>query len=239
MKISKSPIGNVAAIIPAAGAGIRMRSGIAKQFIELQGKPILSYTLEKFQESSSIDSIFLVAPKKDLDFCRVDIVNRYGFSKVHKVVAGGKSRQDSVRNGLEATKGEYELILIHDGVRPFVDLPLIERVISAARVERAVITALPARDTVKEVGGDKIIVRTYMRNRIWLAQTPQAFRYNDIMTAHRKAVEEGWEGVTDDASLLEKSGIPVKVIEGSEKNIKVTTPDDMVITKFLQSEING
>ena len=103
-------MGNVAAIIPAAGSGVRMRCGIAKQFLELNGRPILSHTLEKFQESSLIDGIFLVAPKDDLEFCRTDIVNRYGFSKVRKVVAGGERRQDSVRNGLEATKGEYELI---------------------------------------------------------------------------------------------------------------------------------
>ncbi|MBN2062470.1 MAG: 2-C-methyl-D-erythritol 4-phosphate cytidylyltransferase [Deltaproteobacteria bacterium] len=227
----------VAAIIPAAGAGVRMRGKVPKQFLEFCGRPVLSYTLDKFQGCTGIDVIFLVAPAEHLEFCRTEIVSRYGFSKVRKIVSGGEKRQDSVRNGLEATEGAYELILIHDGARPFVEIPLIESVIAAARVERAVITALPARDTVKEIDGQGIVVRTYKRSQVWLAQTPQAFRYEDIMKAHRRAVEEDWGEVTDDSSLLEKMGIPVKVLNGSEKNIKVTTPGDVAFANFMQKRI--
>jgi 2-C-methyl-D-erythritol 4-phosphate cytidylyltransferase len=239
MKLSESSKRKVAAIIPAAGAGVRMGGGIAKQFLELNGKPILSHTLDKFQKCSVINSIFLVAPANDLGLYWKDIVDKYGFSKVRKVVPGGERRQDSVRNGLEATEGEYDLILIHDGVRPFVEVTLIERVISEASIERAVITALPAKETVKEVGRERIVVRTYKRDNVWLVQTPQAFRYEDIIKGHRRAYDEGWGEVTDDAYLLEKIGIPIKVIEGSDKNIKVTTPNDMVLAKFLQSGIDG
>jgi len=153
--------------------------------------------------------------------------------KVKKIVPGGKWRQDSVRFGLEATEGKYDLVLIHDGVRPLIKKRLIERVIKEAMTNRAVITALPAKETVKEVNELRDVVKTYDRERVWMVQTPQAFRYQDILKAHQKALEEGWEEATDDALLVEKSGITVKVVEGSEKNIKVTTPDDLELARLL------
>ncbi|MBW1888776.1 MAG: 2-C-methyl-D-erythritol 4-phosphate cytidylyltransferase, partial [Deltaproteobacteria bacterium] len=135
--------------------------------------------------------------------------------------------------GLEASGGDYGLVLIHDGVRPLVDSSLIERVVTIARKDRAVITALPAKETVKKVDRDCMVIKTYDRQQIWLVQTPQAFRYTDIMMAHQRALSEGWEDVTDDAVLMEKIGIPVKVIQGSEYNIKVTTPHDLELARFL------
>lgn len=220
------------AIIPAAGSGIRMESKRAKQFLSLDGKPILALTLEPFQEST-VDAVILVVPLDDVEYCKKEIVERFGFTRVKKIVPGGKRRQDSVRLGLEATEGKYDLVLIHDGVRPLIEKGLIERVIEEAMVNRAVITALPAKETVKEVNDLRDVVKTYDRERVWMVQTPQAFRYQDILKAHQKALKEGWGEATDDALLVEKSGVTVKVVEGSEKNIKVTTPHDLELARFL------
>jgi 2-C-methyl-D-erythritol 4-phosphate cytidylyltransferase len=173
-----------------------------------------------------------VVPQDDVEYCKKEIVERFGLTKVEKIVPGGKRRQDSVRLGLEATEGKYDLVLIHDGVRPLIEKALIEKVIKEAMVNRAVITALPAKETVKEVNDLRNVVKTYDRERVWMVQTPQAFRYQDILKAHQKALEEGWEEATDDALLVEKSGITVKVVEGSEKNIKVTTPHDLELARF-------
>jgi len=219
------------AIIPAAGSGIRMESKRVKQFLRLDGKPILALTLEPFQEST-VAAVVLVVPQNDVEYCKKEIVERFGLTKVKKIVPGGKRRQDSVRLGLEATEGKYDLVLIHDGVRPLIEKALIEKVIKEAIVNRAVITALPAKETVKEVNDLRNVVKTYDRERVWMVQTPQAFRYQDILKAHHKALEEGWEEATDDALLVEKSGITVNVVEGSEKNIKVTTPHDLELARF-------
>jgi 2-C-methyl-D-erythritol 4-phosphate cytidylyltransferase len=220
-------------IIPAAGAGVRMGTAQAKQFLDMCGKPLLAVTLEKFQVCSSVDSVILVVPSHDVDYCQKEIVDRYQLNKVQTVVAGGERRQDSVRLGLEATEGQYEWVLIHDGVRPFIESSLIEAIIKAVQKERAVITAMPAKETVKKVGADGLIIKTYDRRQVYLVQTPQAFRYDDIMTAHQKAFRGNWDEMTDDALLIEKMGIPVKIIPGSENNIKVTTPHDLELARFL------
>ena len=221
------------AVIPGAGTGLRMGGDTAKQFLEVDGKPILAMTLEKFQACAAIDSIILVAPPKDVKFCEKTIIERYGLNKVNKVIAGGERRQDSVRLGIEASGGEHGLVIIHDGVRPFIEASLIERAVTAAIKDHAVITALPAKDTVKKVDEGGFVLKTYERKLLWLIQTPQVFRYEDIMMAHRRALREGWDEVTDDALLIEKMGIPVKVIPGSEYNIKVTTPQDLELAKYL------
>jgi 2-C-methyl-D-erythritol 4-phosphate cytidylyltransferase len=221
------------AIIPAAGTGIRMENERPKQFLDLEGRPLLVVTLEKFQVCPAIDSVILAAPSGDVTYCESEIVDRYHLTKVEKVVAGGERRQDSVRLGIEASRGDYGLVLIHDGVRPLISANLIARVVKAAQEHRAVITGLPAKETVKEIDENALVVKTYDRQKLWLVQTPQAFRYEDILMAHRRAVEEGWEEVTDDARLVEKVGIPVRVVEGSEDNIKVTTPQDLELVKFL------
>ena len=227
-----NPTGTVA-VIPAAGYGIRMGSGRAKQFLDLDGRPMLAATLEPFQNCSAVNAIILVVPSDDVDYCRKEIVAAFEFDKVKKVVPGGERRQDSVRSGIEATNGRYGLLLIHDGVRPVIDKALIERVIEKAKTHRAVITALPAKETVKEVTGQGEVVKTYDRKSVWLVQTPQVFRYQDIAAAHQKALSEGWEEATDDSLLVERLGIPVNVIEGSEKNINVTTPFDLELARFL------
>jgi 2-C-methyl-D-erythritol 4-phosphate cytidylyltransferase len=231
-KSAGRPRGAVA-VIPAAGAGVRMGGERAKQFLELDGLPLLAITLARFQAAASVESIILVVSAGEIDFCRREVVARFKLDKVQKVVAGGERRQDSVRRGIEATDGRFDLILIHDGVRPLVQTDLIERVIGVGRKHGAAIAALPTKDTVKEVDSEGIVTRTYDRRRVWLVQTPQVFRYEDIRAAHQKAAQEGWTELTDDALLAERMGIPVAVVEGSEDNIKITTPYDLELAAFL------
>lgn len=225
-----------AAVIPAAGAGLRMKRHRAKQFLTLHGRPILAVTLQAFEDCPEVDGIIVVVPSADVAFCNDDIVTRFEFRKVKGIVPGGIRRQDSVRLGIEATAGEYGLIIVHDGVRPLITPGLLSRVIDTAKTCRAVITALPAKDTVKEVNPLREVVKTYARDRVWMVQTPQAFRYGDILQAHHRAVEKGWQDVTDDALLVERCGIPVKVVEGVERNIKITTPFDLNMAHIL---LNG
>ena len=226
------------AIIPAAGSGLRMKSECAKQFLDIDGKPLLAATLTPFELCGAVNSVIVVVPLEDVDFCRKEIVEKLGFNKVQKVVAGGKRRQDSVRLGLEAAKGDYDLALIHDGVRPVISGKSIEHIIDAAKTHGAVITGLPAKETVKEVDSNRNVVSTYDRTRVWLVQTPQVFPYKDILAAHQKAFDEGWAEATDDSVLMEKMGFPVTVVEGTEQNIKVTTPNDLELARFFLNSLN-
>jgi 2-C-methyl-D-erythritol 4-phosphate cytidylyltransferase len=221
------------AIIPAAGFGVRMKAKIPKQFLKIGGKPILAITLGKFNTCPLVDGIVLVVPADEVDFCINEIVEKYHFNKVLKVTPGGKRRQDSVRAGIKAVEGEWDCILIHDGVRPFVSPEIIKKSIETMKDERAVITAVPVKDTVKKVGEEGYVVKTYERKLLWLIQTPQVFRYEDLIDAHLKAESEGWDEVTDDAMLMEKLDIPVRIVRGSEENIKVTTPHDLEYAEFL------
>ena len=224
---------NTVAIIPAAGIGVRMGDGRAKQFLDLGGRSILAVTLDKFQICPAIDSIILVVSSDEVDYCRKEIIDKYHLTKVKKVVAGGNRRQDSVRLGIEASGGDYKLVLIHDGVRPLIHPEMIERIVAAARKDRAVITALPASETVKAIDKNGLVIKTYDRMQIQIVQTPQVFRYEDIIMAHHQAIREGWGEMTDDALLVERIGIPVKIIKGSEDNIKVTTPHDLDLARFF------
>ena len=224
------------AIIPAAGEVVRMGMDVAKQFLDLDARPLLAVTLEKFQACPAIHGIIVVVPSGGVDHCKREIIERYNLRKVEKVVEGGKRRQDSVRLGIEASGGHYGFVLIHDGVRPLIPPALIERTMAAAIKHRAVTTALPAKETVKEIDEKGQVIKTCDRRKIWLVQTPQVFRYGDILMAHRRAVQEGWEEATDDALLAEKVGIPVKVIQGSENNIKITTPNDLELVRFLMNK---
>jgi len=223
------------AIIPAAGIGLRMGADIPKQFLILRDMPILAITLGVFQRSAPIDHIIVVAPRDEIKRCE-EIAERYGISKLYDIVAGGKRRQDSVRNGLYSARSiadESDIVLIHDGVRPFIKEDLIKRLIDEARSERAIAVGIPAKDTVKMVDEKGYVLTTMERSKIWLIQTPQVFRFKDIYDAHERAYIEGWEGITDDSMLLEKMGIKVKVIEGYEENIKITTPFDLKLADAI------
>ena len=231
MQKARSP--RVAAIIPAAGKGKRMGAERPKQFLELGDKPILAFTLEAFEKAESISAVILVVPPQDVDFCVENVVKRYGLSKVVIVLGGGEKRQDSVRIGLEATGGRYDLVVIHDGVRPFVRPDFIESIVSVAETRGAVIAGIPANDTVKEIGQGRRILKTWERERLWLAQTPQVFRYSILLEAHQRARTQGWDNATDDAQLVEKMGVTVYVMECSPLNIKVTTPADLLIARAI------
>jgi len=226
----------VIAVIPAAGSGTRMGLTKAKQFMDLCGKPILAVTLSHFQECSLVDRIVVVVFHGDVDYCLREIVDRYNLSKVYKVIAGGKRRQDSVRKGIEAIDNSCRWVLIHDGARPLVTNGLVERVIKAAKNFRAVITGLPVKETVKEIDSKGAVLRSIDRGDLWLIQTPQVFKWEDIRLAHQEAIRHGWEDATDDAFLIEKMGIPVKIIKGEDHNIKITTPQDLEIARFLMSK---
>ena len=224
------------AVIPAAGMGTRMGAARAKQFIELDGMPLLALTLAPFERSGAVDAIIVVSPADEVEYCEREIVNRFGLTKVRRVVAGGPRRQDSVRQGIFASRGDYGLVLIHDGVRPVIDEILIERMVAQARQWGSVVSGLPARETVKEVDEARLVVKTCDRNQVWLIQTPQVFPYPVIWEAHERAFQEGWEA-TDDGALVERMGLPVRVVEGSERNIKITTPNDLVLARlFLKSK---
>ena len=230
----------VAAVIPAAGAGIRMRGDRPKQFLELEGKPLLAYTLAVFEHSPAVGFVVLVVPEDAVAFCERHIVGRFGLSKVRRVVPGGARRQDSVRMGVETCAGECDILIVHDGVRPLVGHGLIERSVHGALEYGAVIAALPATETIKEVDPDGVVRRTPERGGLWRVQTPQAFRTTHLLEAHRRALEEGWEEMSDDALLLERTGVPVRVIRGQEENIKVTTPHDLEIARlFLSRRVAG
>lgn len=230
-RMASEPLHTVA-LIPAAGLGLRMGGTVRKQFRPLGGLPLLVHSLRVFQSSPVIDAVVLAVPEADLLSCRTEIVEAHGFTKVTHVVAGGKERQDSVRQALAVVDESVHLVVIHDAVRPFVTETMLKQVVEAAKADGAAIIALPMRDTVKQVGEDHFIERTVDRKPLWLAQTPQAFRRDWLDEAHRKAQAEGL-AATDDAFLLEWMGHPVRVVEGSGENIKVTRPEDFVIGEAI------
>jgi 2-C-methyl-D-erythritol 4-phosphate cytidylyltransferase len=205
-----------------------MGGSVPKQFLALGGQPIILHALLALQHSSVIDEIILAVPQSELEYCLTEIVARHHFTKVTKVVPGGKERQDSVRHALEQVHEDVEIVLVHDAVRPFLTDRMVEEVVTVARTKGAAIVALPMKDTVKQVGADRVIERTVDRQTLWLAQTPQAFRRDWLLDAHRKAHAEGVRA-TDDAYLVEWFGHPVSVVEGSGDNIKITRPEDMMI----------
>jgi 2-C-methyl-D-erythritol 4-phosphate cytidylyltransferase len=215
------------AIIPAGGTGRRMGGEISKQYLLLAGIPILAHTLSAFQRSPLVDEIILAVPEGDIAEVRRSVVEQYDLSRVRLVIAGGTERQESVKNALAHVGDGYGVVVIHDGVRPFVTGNLIERTVAAAEMYGAVSTGLTVRDTVKEVDQAGRVVKTVPREGLWLTQTPQAFRREVILAAYERALAEGFYG-TDDASLVERAGIPVRMIEGDWENIKVTTPEDLL-----------
>ena len=220
------------AIVPAAGSGNRMGRELSKQYLALGGMPLLVHTLNVFERCPLVDALLVVVPPPDVEAVRTEMLPRWSLKKLAGVIPGGKERQDSVRAGIEALERETELVVIHDAVRPFITVELIENCIRAAAEEGAATVGVPVKDTVKEVGADGRVMRTCDRNLLWLTQTPQAFRRDIIENAHRAAVRDGYRG-TDDTSLVERLGIAVRMIRGDYGNIKITTPEDLVIAEAL------
>ena len=223
-------------LIPAAGTGRRMGGSISKQYLELAGKPILAHTLSLFENHPLIENIYLLVPPDDISYCQQQIIDRYGFSKVRRIVAGGTERQDSVRNGLDALAEDgltqpQQPILIHDGARPLFDCQRLSTLIDIVCQTGACIIGVPVKDTIKDVENNKI-TGSPDRSRLWQAQTPQGFHYQLIREAFDRAADDGFTA-TDDASLVERLGHPVQILEGDYRNIKVTTPEDILIAAAL------
>jgi 2-C-methyl-D-erythritol 4-phosphate cytidylyltransferase len=226
------------AIVPAAGLGLRMGSGrLRKPFLELDGVPILARTLLRFQAVKVIDALVPVVNAEDVQYCMSHIVAPYGLEKVFHVVAGGKTRQESVLRGLEATAA-CSMVIVHDAVRPFVTEDLVLKVLHAAADTGAAVAALPATDTLKRASETGFVLETIDRQRIWMVQTPQAFRWELLVEAHRMAAQKGWTA-TDDASLVERLGAPVRVVQGHRSNIKITTPEDLWLAGRILDQQRG
>ena len=222
---------NTTAIIPAGGSGQRMGLKQPKQFYELAGCPILVHTLRAFQDAACINEIIVVAPADYLDEVQV-MVATYGLDRVSQVVVGGMTRQDSVRAGVNAVAADTEYVAVHDGARPFVAPELIEACVARAQETGAALAAVPVRDTLKTVADEDLVVNTVDRSVLWQAQTPQVVRLDLLREAYRVIDADGFVG-TDEASLLEHIHIPVRVVEGSERNFKITRPEDLRIAEAL------
>lgn len=225
------------AIILAAGRGRRMQSAVQKQYLLLQGKPVLYYSLKTFETCSFIDEIVLVTQKEEIDYCQKEIVEKYGFRKVTKIVAGGAERYLSVYEGLKQV-GDNGCVYIHDGARPFVNEEILERIRDGVVKYQACVAAMPVKDTIKIAGEDAFAKETPNRKYVWMVQTPQAFSSSLIKNAYQKLMDQKIDAVTDDAMVLETvEGKKVKLVEGSYRNIKITTPEDLDIAElFLKSK---
>ena len=228
------------AVVLAAGQGKRMGPSVQKQYIELEGKPLIYYALRTFQESEIIDAVVLVVGKGQVSYAENEIRLKYDFSKVRAIVEGGKERYDSVWKGLKAVdlKQEDSYIFIHDGARPFVDEGILRRGYETVEQFRACVAGVPSKDTVKVADQDGFAVNTPERKYVWIIQTPQVFERSLIMEAYARLMEEEHADVTDDAMAVERMmKLPVKLFEGSYQNVKITTPEDLEIAKvFLRTK---
>ena len=221
------------AVVLAAGQGKRMNSKVQKQFLLIKEKPVLYYTLHAFEESALISEIILVTGKDEIEYCQKEIVEKYGFKKVSKVVAGGKERYHSVHEGIQAI-GVADYVFIHDGARPFVDGAMIERASQAVKEYKACVVGMPVKDTIKIADAEGYAAQTPDRRLVWQVQTPQVFEYELIKTAYEKLMIEEPEGITDDAMVVEAmTEHKVKLVEGSYRNIKITTPEDLDIATIF------
>lgn len=234
----------IAAVVLAAGQGKRMGTETAKQYLLLSGKPVLYYALEAF-EKSRVDSVVLVTGKDEIKYCKEEIVDRFGFKKVRAVVPGGKERYHSVACGLRAVKEwseETEVVLIHDGARPFVTPAMIEKLIAETRKKEACVIGTPVKDTIKIADEEGCCAQTPPRNKVWAVQTPQSFSfdlvsdaYEQLLACEEKLLLQGVQ-ITDDAMVVEyMTEKKVCLVEGEYTNIKLTTPEDLVIAEaFLK-----
>lgn len=225
-------MGKVTAIILAAGKGNRMHSDVPKQFLDLCGKPVLYYSLKAFQDSS-VDDIILVTGKDDIVYCENAIIKKYHINKVKAVVAGGAERYWSVKNGLAAAEGT-EYVLIHDAARPCVTVEMIEHSIEAVRQFKACTVGVPVKDTIKVVDCENVGIDTPARDTLWQIQTPQSFCYDNIMRAYWKMEQTQDIDITDDTMIMEcYLGQKTKVILGDYRNIKITTPEDLLVAEIF------
>jgi 2-C-methyl-D-erythritol 4-phosphate cytidylyltransferase / 2-C-methyl-D-erythritol 2,4-cyclodiphosphate synthase len=229
----------IVAIIPAGGAGRRLKADIAKQYLLLYGLPVLVHALKVFEKATCINEVILVIPESDIKYIREELIKKNGLQKVVKVVSGGAHRQDSVRNGLAAIENKFDIVVVHDGVRPFVTEEMINRVVDAVQKFPAASIGVKSKNTIKKTQDNGLVVKTVPRQNLWLVQTPQAFQFSVLQKAYEAAYRDNYYG-TDDASLVERIGEKVKMVDGSDENIKITTPEDLILAEaLLKSKIGG
>lgn len=224
-------LANLGIVIPAAGQGKRMRAGRNKQFLMLAGQPILVHTVRVFQVSSHVSEIVIVGAENDLALIK-ELVDNYKLDKVVSICKGGTQRQDSVRSGVLALSPTIQRVVVHDGARPLLTLQDFHRFLQEAEGFPAAIMGVEVKDTIKQVGGSGRVTNTLPREQLRAVQTPQIYERMKLEEAHFRAAEAGYYG-TDDASLLEWLGYSVQVIEGSQENIKVTTPEDLWLAERI------
>ncbi|EJO5349201.1 2-C-methyl-D-erythritol 4-phosphate cytidylyltransferase [Clostridium botulinum] len=222
-------------IVVAAGKGKRMNSSINKQFLNIKNRPILYYTLNKFSTHKDIDEIVLVTLEDKIQVCK-DIIDKYNIKKVSKIVPGGKERQDSVYNGLKAVSKDCDIVLIHDAARPFVNNDIIENGIKYVKQYGAAACGVMPKDTIKIKDKKGFSIDTPRRNDLFIVQTPQCFKYNIILDCHQKLKSHN-KKVTDDTMVLENYGKQVYLYEGNYSNIKITTPEDLILGEQILEKL--
>lgn len=230
------------AIVLAAGSGSRMMSDVKKQFIEIAGKPMLYYSLDTFQKSF-IDEVILVTAKEDIEFCKNEIVKKYGFNKVKCIVEGGKERYNSVMHGLKMIR-ECDYVYVHDAARPLIDIETLERLQKNVEEYGTAVAAVETKDTIKIVDNENFVISTPSRNTVWIVQTPQVFEFSLLRDAYErlslrfKNIAADDIRITDDAMVVENfTTSMVKLIKGSYMNIKITTPEDIVVAESFLEKI--
>lgn len=222
------------AIVLAAGQGRRMGSDVQKQYMEIEGKPVIYYSLQTFETSEVIDEMILVVGEGQIPYCEEEIVKKYNFHKVKKIVEGGAERYHSVYRGLCAMENEDGFVFVHDGARPLIDEASLERVYEAVKEHHACVVGMPVKDTIKIADSDGFANETPERSRVWMVQTPQVFDTKLIKEAYAKIMERDDIRVTDDAMVVEQMmHMPVKLVKASYENIKITTPEDIDLANTL------
>lgn len=225
------------AIVLAAGRGKRMNSAVQKQYLKIGGHPVLAYSLAQFEQCPFIEEVVLVTGQEEIGYCREEIAGRYGFRKVKKIVPGGAERYQSVYEGLRAA-GDCDYVYIHDGARPFVDQEILRRLRESVTLHGACVAGMPVKDTIKIADAQGFAEYTPDRSRVWMIQTPQVFAYPLIYDAYTEILQRKDLTVTDDAMVLETvSGRKSHLVQGSYKNIKITTPEDLQIAELFAEAV--
>ena len=232
-----------AAVVLGAGRGTRMKSALPKQYLDLSGQPVIAWPLQAFEQFDEITDVVLVTDAQEVDYCRREIVERFGLKKVAAVIPGGKRRCDSVECALrwleDAFGSQVQWVMIHDGARPLIDAPLLKRNLETAKQRGNAVSAMPVKDTIKEAGEKGEVVRTIPREDLWQIQTPQTFLLKELLHGYDGLCPSMRDTITDDAMIVEQIlKQRVWLCEGSYRNLKVTTPEDLVMAKALM-EMNG
>ena len=229
------------ALVLAGGSGSRMGGRVKKQFLELAGRPLLYYSMKCFQDSPLIGRIILVSSPDSVGYCRTQIVEKYGFTKTAAIVPGGAQRYDSVYAGLCACReaAEDELVFVHDSARPFVTEEMLQRCFHAAQKNGACSAGMPSKDTVNLTDADGVVQMVPDRKNVWIVQTPQVFRLELLKKAHESLRSRNMEGITDDVAVVRSAlGVPVQMVQGDYRNIKITTPEDLIVAEGILETVH-